>query len=365
MTNTRKNNLILGGTILVVLVGFFWLIFSGSSYSEAIAELDVCTNHAEVKAVYDKHRTALKNDNEFDQAVRNKLDAFNLAQQEIDVCVQWLPPKDEFINVIVLPDLSNRIYDTLNNPDQTRRDRDILREIWKCFERYTEKKPHSKDRLILQITNTDLANGPSAGIAKKLVTDLKEIDPTKTNKDYYGGRYRRDVFYSSVGSLYADASKQNYVPNFFEFFSIRLYDLLKKNTLYESYHNKLIILTDGYIDGKEPGKGTLIEPFKADSVDLANSQAITQYMYDNNLRLNKPGVELYNTEVLICEMNARKDHAFEMPILKAYWHDWFVQLNVPKENIQCLHRDPALKPTISTITDFITNLSSLIPNAHN
>ena len=56
-------------------------------------------------------------------AVREKLTSMDLSQTEIHECLKWIPPKKMNLNLIVVPDLSNRLK---TFPDQEKRDIEIF-----------------------------------------------------------------------------------------------------------------------------------------------------------------------------------------------------------------------------------------------
>lgn len=70
------------------------------------------------------------------------------------------------------------------------------------------------------------------------------------------------------------------------------------------------------------------------------------------MRVNDISSDLINTEVLVCEVNERKEgKGFDFEILKAYWEDWFKRMDVKK--IIFLQREQANDITAKKINDFI------------
>ena len=121
---------------------FIFLITRPSTQSKAIDQIQVCSNTNDVKSVYERYKFDLletaEDGNkivslEFQMAVRNKLNSFNLTEEEIKECIKWLPPAPTSINLIIIPDLSRRIIDTVNNPNQINNDIFVLNTIWKSF----------------------------------------------------------------------------------------------------------------------------------------------------------------------------------------------------------------------------------------
>ena len=113
--------------VIVFFILFISLISMPSKLNTAIDEIQVSANMNEVKSIFDKYKFDLlerdENGNksiaiEFQYEVRKKLSTFNLNEEEIKQCLEWLPTAKTSINVIVVPDLSRRILDQINNPNQ-------------------------------------------------------------------------------------------------------------------------------------------------------------------------------------------------------------------------------------------------------
>lgn len=124
--------------VIVFFILFISLISMPSKLNTAIDEIQVSANMNEVKSIFDKYKFDLletdENGNksiaiEFQDEVRKKLSTFNLNEEEIKQCLEWLPTAKTSINVIVVPDLSRRILDQINNPNQVANDKIILSNI--------------------------------------------------------------------------------------------------------------------------------------------------------------------------------------------------------------------------------------------
>ena len=128
----KKPLYILGGFLIFFGI-FIYAITRPSIQSIALKELETSYNTKDVEKVWDKYKADLSKDEEFLFETRKKLTGFSLTEDEINACRNWLPPAPISINLIIIPDLSRRIIDTLNNPDQINNDIFILRTIWKSF----------------------------------------------------------------------------------------------------------------------------------------------------------------------------------------------------------------------------------------
>src|SRR5438552_826086 len=105
-------------SFIIIFVVFILILIRPSTQSKAIKEIGTCSNIQDVKAIWYKYRAELIDDEDYKQAVRDRLKTFGLKQNEIQEIKQWLPPKTQNLNLIIVPDLSLRIKDSVNNPAQ-------------------------------------------------------------------------------------------------------------------------------------------------------------------------------------------------------------------------------------------------------
>ena len=160
---------------------FIYFITRPSLQSKAIDQIQVCSNANDVKSLFERYKfDLLENDEngnkivalDFQNAVRDKLNSFNLNDDDVQKCLEWLPPAKTSVNVIVIPDLSRRIIDTINNPNQISNDMVILNTIWHSFVDYSKLKQDTKDKLIVDVTDIDQAKGQFGEVANQLQFDL-------------------------------------------------------------------------------------------------------------------------------------------------------------------------------------------------
>ena len=164
---------------LYILVGFLlffalfiFLITRPSNQSKAIKEIQTSFNKKDIEMVWLKYKADLYQDEDFLLEIRTKLSTFNLTENEIQECRSWLPPPPTSINLIIIPDLSRRINDTINNPNQIRNDLFVLTTIWKSFVGVSKYKQDTKDKLIVDVTDIDQAKGQFGDVANNLQFDL-------------------------------------------------------------------------------------------------------------------------------------------------------------------------------------------------
>ncbi|MBK7740471.1 MAG: hypothetical protein IPI42_07915 [Saprospiraceae bacterium] len=103
---------------LAVFIVFIYFITRPSLQSVAIRELQTCFNTEDVKQCWYKYKTELSQDEEFVSETRNKLASFNLSDNDIHLYGGYRHPLRVLIDYC--SDLSKRIIDTINNPDQVK-----------------------------------------------------------------------------------------------------------------------------------------------------------------------------------------------------------------------------------------------------
>jgi hypothetical protein len=132
MANKSKAPLI-GFPLTLLFFGIFiyWLI-SPSAEQTLIEKIQLSTTVEEVKMLYLNGKSEFTETDEngktvpsvyLQDAVREKLTSMDLSQTEIHECLKWIPPKKMNLNLIVVPDLSNRLK---TFPDQEKRDIEIF-----------------------------------------------------------------------------------------------------------------------------------------------------------------------------------------------------------------------------------------------
>jgi hypothetical protein len=331
---------------------FVFLITRPSKQSEAMKELDLCYNSSEVRKIWDKYKTELHQDEEFLFQLRSRLSTFNLGDSEIEKCRQWLPPAPESINVIVIPDLSRRITDTYNNPNQVQNDIFILQNIWSSFADYSKLKQDSKDKLIVDLTDIDQAQGQFGKVANNLQFDLSG-HKGKSNRLFFTDEKQKQ-FSKSVIEMYKLGREKPLGADYRFYLRRYLKSHIKKSTLFDTYRNKVIFITDGYLEAEISGIDTKIDDPKIKSMLYKSVQNgnVLDIISSNKLNIPIVNIDLTNTDVMVCEVNERKTgkgHDYE--ILKTYWEDWFQRMRV--KSIEVLQREQATASTAIKVKEFI------------
>ncbi|HEY8689736.1 MAG TPA: hypothetical protein VIM07_10925 [Chitinophagaceae bacterium] len=368
-SNPKKKNrkpIYLLLAFLGVFIVFIYFITRPSVESIAIKELQTSYNTEDVKQCWYKYKADLSQDAEFISETRNKLASLNISDKDLQNCMVWLPPAPESINLIVVPDFSMRIIDTVNNPDQIKNDTTLLNSIWRAFVSQARLKMNSKDRLVLDVTDEGQAGGTFRTIANDLIFDLSEHH-NQSNRLYFDKVGNR--FNENVSKLYNLASKQPIGADYHYYFEERLPKLIQKSTLKDNYRNVLIIITDGYLESQNAQRtgiwaytGTFTERTTI-SNQLRNGKSYNEAL--NNLKAI-PDCQSHfpELEVLIVEVNPRKSLSTQeksdpgtvndFPILKSQWTNWFKLLEIKNANSEFfIRRNDATQITEKQIDKFL------------
>lgn len=364
----KKPLYILAGTFIFFAI-FIYLITRPSLQSKAIEQLQVCSNVNDVKSLYERYKFDLLETDEngheivaleFQDAVREKLSSFKLNDDDLNKCLEWIPPSKTSLNVIIIPDLSRRIIDTLNNPNQIDNDIIVLNTIWTSFVEYSKLKQDTKDKLMVDVTDIEQAKGQFSSIANDLQFDLSN-HKGKSNRLYFTDK-KNQQFQNSVIKLYKSAKGKPLGADYIFYFRRYLVNHLKKPTLYDNYINKVILITDGYLElekrqnygGGSRWNYTEINPQLYNSVNLGNIKNTITSLSLNIPKLNN--IDLKYTDILVCEVNERKTgKTKDFEILKTYWEDWFERMNANPSKIKFIQREQANDITKKRIDDFIKN----------
>ncbi len=319
--------------LIIFFLLFFYILLRPSVESKAIKEIETCLNVEDVKVVWYKYYPDLREDDDYLKAVRDKLNSFNLKQDEILDVKKWLPASTSNLNIIIVPDLSNRINDEKNNPAQIKNDTALLNTVWTLFENNVKHKMNTKDRLIVDIADPYQGQGQFKSIADNLVFDLSDFK-NKRNQFYF--KSVRGKFESNLNQLYDLAKEKTTGANYVYYFSDKLPSRIKNSTLEDDYRNILILITDGYLEvTTSDGHATSVSPATnvlKEYCSTGNSAAFKFPMQTNDLTY--PNVEIYMFEV-----NERQNGiGCDFRGLKKWWTEWFKTMNVKNVNEEFIFR---------------------------
>jgi hypothetical protein len=167
-------------------------------------------------------------------------------------------------NYIILLDLSDRL---IVQPDQTSRDKDIIRSIFNLFEQKVKKELYIKSRDEIKVV---IAPQRGSGLRTDVYEEQLYVNMSRI-KNYYRRQHeeaRRDTFDNALDELYEKAvfSKvptDYYGADIWKYFYEDLQTDYSTDTLTKNF---LFILTDGYpIVGKDVSK---LQPVKDSFKDL-------------------------------------------------------------------------------------------------
>lgn len=339
---------------LLVFGGFIFLITRPSQYNIAISKLKNCNNVEDVKHIWIENKEKLSNNNDFSMAMRKRLSYFNLSVQEIKECNKWLPPIKSHLNLIVVPDLSLRIKQI---PNQITRDKQMLKAIRNLFEQETFTKVSSKDKLTITVTDPNQAKGHFGNLADSLIVDLSKHHIGQSNRLFFTLE-KKEKFEQAIDSLYSIAKGKPLGADYRSFVKNYLEEYIAPTTLFDIFENKLIILTDGYMEAQNrpadtqiSRRGTVLNTKLRNGVEAGTT---LETINNQQLNIKTFGKKFPDLEVLICEIKERKSgENYDFEILETYWQDWFIRMKVKEQDFKFLRQDYSINNTINKIKNFI------------
>jgi hypothetical protein len=324
---------------LILFTGFIYYLQRPSTFSIVKKRLAACTTITDVKSIWDQYRYQFTDKPEFADICRKKLNELGLTQTELCDVKQWMPAKTNNINLIIIPDLSRRIIDSINNPGQIRFDTTLLSSIWRAFESKTRLKMNSKDRLIIDITDPDQGQGNFSRIANDLVFDLSE-HRNQSNRIYFAKNSSR--FHDKVAGLYTLAAEKTTGADYSYYFSQKITSRQKKSTLDDNYRNVVIIITDGYLEvTRSPNRAESLSPSPELLKQFCTSGNSSSFAYP----LNTIGLDLSGVEIYLFEFNEKKTGKnCHFTGLKRWWSEWFKLMHVANaDNLEVYQHQEAAK----------------------
>lgn len=362
-----KKPLLLTFAFLVGFGLFAYFLTRETAYSKAMSELKTCYSKADIRKCWDKYKSSLNDNDDFLFEVRQRLQSLNITDEEIKKCKAWLPKPPTSLNVILVPDLSKRIVDVGNNPNQIQNDTLLLNEIWDSFRKLTRTKMNSKDRLIVDVTDNDQAGGQFRTLADNLIFDLS-THKDKSNRLYFdmvGNRFSRNIH-----NLYLLAKQKPIGADYWFYFNRGLSKKLQKSTLFDDYRNVVIIITDGYLEAQNNAKtgvslytGSFLQRSQACN-QLKRGVPILAAVQNSIFNIRDCQEHFPELEILVLEVNERSRRtklepvdpgtACDYDILKSLWMNWFKMLEIKNANENFfIQRNDAIELTKKEIKEFL------------
>ena len=281
------------------------------------------------------------------------------------------PKKQEHFNMIIVPDLSNRI-DIVNKPKPVS-DLEIiggvLDNIYPEFLSENRINAHQQDRFLLEFTNQKLITDHNIN------TDLLSVDISKFKNqieriEYLTGKnnlnnLNRDIekLKTEVGNTYAKARADlggADIPSFLE--NLNTSQIKKKGclknkkthdgkTIVQEYRNVIILITDGYIEADKYSSNYTsqkiypnisekrINSFRNDFSQKKNGRSLKQFFTDEGYGITPVQNELLKeTEILVLEIDDRSlnesgnstKEINDYKIIKLFWEDWLTKSGVKR-----------------------------------
>lgn len=340
---------------LFVFFGLFlYFLLIPSDLSKVNKDLKFASNIQDVHNVWDKYKGDMSNDPDFYAKITEKLIALNLDDAQVSEVFTWLPDRrPTHTNLVVVPDLSARINQENNNPNQIANDKILLKKIWETFSQKYNSVIDSKSSFLLTVTDDDQERGDFYKIAHETSVDLGTKKENTRVRDLLQNVDKN--LSKNLDTIYNIAKDHTSGANYWYFVDRKLGNYFKKQTVTDKFDNKLIIITDGYF---ELTNGNVYTENLA-GIGAKVKQGMT---LDNAMKLYGKPIPptsykgLNNWNILMLEINERKSGTgSDYDIMKRYWSDWFASMNfdLVKNPDFFVHRDITTQVAENKITEFL------------
>ncbi|MCY7350487.1 MAG: hypothetical protein LH606_07445 [Cytophagaceae bacterium] len=231
------------------------------------------------------------------------------------------PAKTRPVNYIVLLDLSDRLL-----PSQAANDQALIKTVFTQFQKTVFGKGliiNSKDKFRVVIAPQHGVGYNPDNFMNILYLDLESLPLGEKSKQMVAFE---KALPETLNSLYATATQRKSRPEHYPGCDLWKYfnDHLE-NSLVNEADNRLVILTDGYLDFQKT-------PFK---ITVKNRSTNTDFIWrfrgkanwEKTMRAGNWGlipaqVNLPNVSVSVVEINSKFQNLNELSILKTVWSDW-------------------------------------------
>nr|WP_297307813.1 hypothetical protein [uncultured Flavobacterium sp.] len=350
----KKKTLYITCGIVATIVGFITLLASYTSpLSEAKKEIKKAENAEELVHIWNSFSKDVNasTSKKIMTAISDRAEELEVEADDMLVLIDHLPKGKKSMNVIVVPDLSRRIIDEFNNPGQVANDQLIIETIWEEFVKISKFKKQSNDFFSVNVTDLDQAKGTFSSIANNLRLDLSEKGRNQPNRTLFNDSLDQLVK-TNVSKLYAAALQQPLGADYKFYFRRYLPNQLKTSDLKNNFRNKLVIITDGYLEGENQPADTKIVGFEKELKAAVINGTIDQKIKQLGLSIPTLAVDLSHTDVLICEVNERKiGKGYHFEILQSYWTQWLE--NMGAKSVTFIGREQSTQQTQKQIRQFL------------
>ena len=303
------------------------------------------SNPDSILKFYLQQDEGLKSNITFTDKIKEKLGSISLTQSQIDKYSRDFN-STLYTNLIIVPDLSNRI----DGAKQMTQDIEIISAIYDQYINLVLNSDNynKKDRLTFDFTNPEQTNGIFKNLASKITFDLGENKNSFNKKDIAS---KKIEIRKNIEQIYTEARKNIIGNDYYLYLKEYLTEIkIKKNTLDERWSNKIIFITDGYL-----------EPTKDDNYTPINSNPKTN-------PIHQTGRDFSNVDIFICQVQTRDYDKGKEDILKQYWEDWFVSMkfnNLVNNGRWWSLSDPNINATKMEVKEFLEYDSKNLMLANN
>jgi hypothetical protein len=287
---------------LFLFLSLLFLLSCNSEFKEFLNKIKNSKNQDELYKVINSADSQFLDDDNIKELVKEKLEKFNINEgPEIEKFAELLN-SPVYYNFIVIPDLSNRIIEI---PNQKEYDIKLIKNIYSQLVEYKKSNFKNKNKN-LDIFKIDLTQETQA-TGSPILLNFKNLKK-ETFEEH------KDLLESGLEKLYNNAIAKNIQGNDFRlYFQNHLNSTkLKKSSINEIWLNKIIIITDGYL---EPSSNVSYTPINT----TANNNPIPSIGKKYND---------YNLDILISEVHLRVGDGTKNENLKSYWYNWFKDMEI-------------------------------------
>jgi len=340
-----KNLLIIVLIIIGISSLFIWLVMP-SELDNAYEKLRSSNDLETTRLVWKEFKNSTENDLEFKISIAEKLEKQGLSESEFGNFPELIAVRDTVLNVVVIPDLSSRIKDTINNPSQIQGDIQILDTTWRYFLKRSRRI--KRGYFSFDLTDREQASGKFTELADKLQFDFSN---QKGNNLENQVTWIND-FHKSISELYKFGVDSPQGADYVFYVKRYLESRIRKSTIRTFYSNKVIIITDGYLETDSKSSYT---PVQVEGLYEAYSSGLfEEFLKRNKLEIPTYGKKFSDVQFLVCEINERKSGLKrDNDILIEYWRHWFNGMGVPSQNQKFLIKEASHKRTLSMVKNFV------------
>ncbi len=238
------------------------------------------------------------------KAILGKLDSYEINDEGEIMQFAELLDAPKYYNIIVVPDLSNRIVEIKKKAgyDQAEYDKKVIIETYNILADYKKVNFKNKNKDIFSVDLTE----ETQSIGEPIMLEFKDISENTFSVHEKSLKAGLDKLYQSA------LSKDSVIGNDFrQYFENHVNSTkIKKSTFSEIWLNKIVILTDGYL---EPSKGKTYTDINLPADKYPIPSINRQYS---------------NLDIMVCEVHLRERDGEKGENLKKYWYNWFKDMGI-------------------------------------